>query len=87
MAQQKRKALAASRTAAAELTLFVDVKDEVGSIGGVVSLLIRSGVNIGNMRILNSREGVGGALLLEFATQKDVQAAKKALSDARYTIG
>lgn len=85
-AQSKRNKLAAARSADSDLSLSVDVKDEVGSIGAVASLLMRGGVSIANIRILDSREGVGGALMLEFPTVYDAKAAKAALKDAGYAV-
>ncbi len=85
-ASEKRKALSAARGYNSLLSLCVDVKDEVGSIGGVVSLLIGGGVNIANLRILDSREGVGGALMLAFETRRDCESALRILTDAGYSV-
>lgn len=85
-ASEKRKILSAARGYVSDLTLCVDIKDEVGSIGAVVSLLMGGGVNIANLRILDSREGVGGALMLAFETRRDCVSARNTLIDAGYSV-
>ncbi len=84
-ARKKRLALADTRQNTA-LSLTVDVRDEVGSIGAVTQLLRHHSVNIADIRILDSREGVGGVLQLRFETQHDAQAARAALTTAGYTF-
>ena len=85
-ASEKRKILSAARGYVSDLTLCVDVKDEVGSIGAVVSLLMGGGVNIANLHILDSREGVGGALMLAFETRRDCVSARNTLIDAGSSV-
>ncbi len=85
-ARDKRVELSAARNIESDYALTADVKDEVGSIGAVTALLVRGGVSIKNMNILNSREGVGGALRLEFASLHDSQIARRILSDAGYSV-
>lgn len=85
-ARAKRKTLSAMRGADSDLNIFVDIKDEIGSIDGVVKLLCAGGVNIANIKILNSREGVGGALSITLGTVKDARAAAQILSGAGYTV-
>ena len=85
-AQSKRKSLDFQTASDSQTAVTIDVKDEIGSIGAVASLLIKSGVNIGNIRILDSREGVGGALKLEFETCRDAAVARRVLTESGYTI-
>lgn len=59
--------------------LDVDVVDEVGSIGKAANLLAENGINIKNIAILNSREGEGGALRIEFADEAGYAKAKRIL--------
>lgn len=82
----KRKNLSLAREFDSSLTLTVDVLDEVGSIGAVTAAVMKAGVNIANIRILDSREGAPGALMLEFATRRDSAAAIKALVSAGYAV-
>ena len=85
-AQKKRLALAAARSGEPECSLTVDVRDEVGSIGGVVDLLAGERIGISNLHIVNSREGESGALMLEFSTRSDTCAAKNVLAAAGYAV-
>lgn len=64
--------------------LHIAIKDEPCALGRVATLLGERGVNIAGLRILNSREGVGGALVLEFLTEEDDAAARTALAEAGY---
>lgn len=82
----RRKTLAAARVADSGHTVTVDVLDEVGSLGAVASLLAESGANIANIGILDSREGIGGALVLSFTTPRDASLARKALTAAGYCV-
>ncbi|MDE7394708.1 MAG: prephenate dehydrogenase/arogenate dehydrogenase family protein [Clostridiales bacterium] len=75
-ARQKRTALPAHPS----LSLTVDVKDEVGSIGKVTDALRAAGIGIANLCVLHSREGVGGALQIDFYTVADTERAKAALA-------
>lgn len=75
-ARQKRTAYPAHPS----LSLTVDVKDEVGSIGKVTDALRSAGIGIANLCVLHSREGVGGALRIDFYTVADTERAKAALA-------
>lgn len=62
------------------LSVTVDVKDEVGSIERVTDALAKAGIGIADLRVLRSREGVGGALQIDFYTAADAEKAKAALA-------
>lgn len=49
--------------------IYVDVEDKPGIIGQVTTLLGKHGVNIKNLRIINSREDEPGCLVLSLANQ------------------
>lgn len=57
--------------------LYVDVEDKPGIIGYVATLLGSNGINIKNIRIINSREDDPGCLVLSLPS---LQARKEALS-------
>lgn len=64
--------------------LYVDVEDRPGIIGEVTSLLGRYNINIKNLRIINSREGEPGCLVLSLAEAISLDMAKKVLSQHGY---
>ncbi|MBR6789083.1 MAG: prephenate dehydrogenase/arogenate dehydrogenase family protein [Clostridia bacterium] len=79
-AKIKRDALSYKRRYMTEYVLYVDVPDTVGSIVSVLDKLSQSGVSINNLTVMNSREGVGGALRLEFKDERGYKKAKEILS-------
>lgn len=76
-AQDKRKNLSLKRVYLSEYTLDIDVRDEVGSIQRISKLLADNGINMSGIQIINSREGVGGALRISVAHEKDYEKAIK----------
>lgn len=64
--------------------LYVDVEDRPGVIGEVTTLLGRYNINIKNLRIINSREGEPGCLVLSLAEAISLDKAKKILSQHGY---
>ena len=47
--------------------LYVDVEDRPGVIGAVATILGKHSINIKNLRIINSREGEPGSLIISFS--------------------
>ncbi len=78
-AQDKRKSLSLKRVYLSEYTLDVDVRDEIGSIHRISKLLADNEINISGIQIINSREGIGGALRISVAAEKDYEKAVKLL--------
>lgn len=78
-AKQKRDKLIYQKKYFTEYVMYVDVPDKVGSIGRIVSRLAEAGVSIDNLTVMNSREGVGGALRLEFKDEIGYNKAKEIL--------
>ncbi len=74
-AREKRETLAYNRVYLNEYTLDLDVKDEVGSILRVAEQFAQNGINISGIQIINSREGVGGALRISVSTEQDYNRA------------
>jgi len=64
--------------------LYVDVEDRPGEIGKVATLLGQHDINIKNLRIINSREGEPGCLVLSLADYKSLEKAKIVLLQAGY---
>lgn len=64
--------------------LYVDVEDRPGVIGEVTTLLGQHNINIKNLRIINSREGEPGCLVLSLAEVISLDKAKKVLSQHGY---
>ena len=80
-AKEKREALAQKRVYQNEYTLDLDVRDELGAIARVSKVLADNGVNISGMQIINSREGVGGALRIAIRSEAEYERAKALLCD------
>lgn len=78
-ARVKREKLTYNRVYLSEYTLDVDVRDEVGSIHKISKLLADNGINISGIQIINSREGVGGALRISVQAEKDYEKALRLL--------
>ncbi len=66
--------------------LFVDIKDETGSLALLATLLSLHGVNIKNIGIIHNREFEQGVLRVEFYDQEAVDKAKKVLEMNTYHI-
>ena len=62
-----------------EYTLDLDVKDEVGAISRVSRLLADNGINISGIQIIDSREGIGGALRIAVKAEADYVRAVRLL--------
>lgn len=65
-------------------SLFVGIEDKPSALGAVTTLLGEQGVNITGIRILNSREGIGGALKLEFSSIEERNRAETVLKQKGY---
>lgn len=66
--------------------VYVDVKDQPGAISSVVQLLATAEISIQNIRILEIRDNVMGALRLSFSSEQDQQAAKTLLQNHLYEV-
>lgn len=84
-AREKREALTLRRVYQNEYTLDLDVKDRPGAIAKVSELLAENGVNISGIQIINSREGVGGALRIAIRSEAEYEAAKRLLREPNAT--
>ena len=78
-AKEKREALANRRVYLDEYTLDLDVRDELGAIARVSRLLADNEINISGIQIINSREGVGGALRIAIRSEAEYERAKSLL--------
>ncbi len=78
-AKQKRDRLTYRKKFLSSYTMYVDVADSRGEVVKVLSKLADAGINIGNLTVVNSREGAGGALRLEFMDERDYLKAKETL--------
>ena len=78
-ARRKRVALTQKRVYLSEYTLDLDVKDEVGAISRVSRLLADNGINISGIQIIDSREGIGGALRIAVKAEADYVRAVRLL--------
>lgn len=82
--KRRRDKLMTSRRFRAEYELYVPVRDEVGEVGRIASLLGDVGADLKSIRIDNSREGTGGALRLGFKRLGDYDKARKVLKENNY---
>ncbi len=65
--------------------LYVDIPDRPGSIGEMATLLGQHGINIKNLRIINSREDEpGGCLVLSLANEASLRKAQEVLNAGGY---
>mgnify|MGYP001337599532 CR=1 FL=1 len=64
--------------------LYVDIEDRPGEIGEVTTILGRYQINIKNLRIINSREGEPGCLVLSLSDNPSLEKAWRVLSDHGY---
>ncbi|MCI8434374.1 MAG: prephenate dehydrogenase/arogenate dehydrogenase family protein [Clostridia bacterium] len=77
--QTKRIRLEEDKLCLDTYTLYVDVVDRPGEVDRVVGKLYAAGINVKSLAIVHSREGVGGALRLEFALKADRDRAETLL--------
>jgi prephenate dehydrogenase len=66
--------------------LYVDVKDKPGAIAMVVQMLAVSGISITNIRILEIRDGINGALRLSVQSKEDQIASHELLQKHGYEV-
>ena len=66
--------------------VFVDIKDKPGAIAKVVQILADASISIRNIRILEIRENMNGALRLSVTNKDDQQAAEQILTKHGYEI-
>lgn len=64
--------------------LYVDVEDRPGIIGEVATILGENSVNIKNLRIINSREGEPGSLVISLPDISSLEKARKVLHRENY---
>lgn len=64
--------------------IYVDIKDQPGSLAIVVLLLANNGISIKNIEILEIREGISGSLRLSFYSKDAQEKSAKLLSDHGY---
>lgn len=64
--------------------LYVDVEDRPGVIGEVTTILGKDSINIKNLRIINSREGEPGSLVISLADAPSLEKARKILKANGY---
>lgn len=66
--------------------IYVDIKDQPGSIAAVVQLLANADISLRNIRILEIRDNINGALRLSVTHQQDQQKAFDLLQDYDYEV-
>src|SRR5690625_818738 len=66
--------------------VYVDVKDQPGAIASVVQLLAEENISLRNIRILEIRDNVTGALRLTITSKADQENAKIVLSKHQYDV-
>ncbi|RSL33452.1 prephenate dehydrogenase [Salibacterium salarium] len=64
--------------------LFVDVPDHPGVISDVTGILAQTGISITNIRIIETREDIMGALQLTFRSSRDREEGRNCLEEALY---
>lgn len=77
--QAKRVRLEEDKLNLGEYVLYVDVVDRPGEVERVSSVLSAAKLNVKSLAIVHSREGVGGALRLGFASASDRNMAEQLL--------
>lgn len=66
--------------------VYVDIKDKPGAIAMVVQMLAVSGISISNIRILEIRDGINGALRLTVQSKEDQVASHELLEKHGYEV-
>lgn len=66
--------------------LFVDIKDEPGTIASLAVLLSQHAISIKNIGIVHNREFEQGVLRIEFYSEESKQQARQVLTRHRYDI-
>jgi prephenate dehydrogenase len=66
--------------------LYVDIPDHPGVIGQITTLLGEKRISITNIRILETREDIMGALRLTFRHEEDLEKAREYISKANYAV-
>lgn len=66
--------------------IYVDVKDQPGAIAGVVQLLAEEQISLRNIRILEIRDNINGALRLSVTHHRDQQKAFDLLKRHGYDV-
>ncbi|MGM9987398.1 MAG: prephenate dehydrogenase [Bacillaceae bacterium] len=66
--------------------LFVDIIDDSGAIASVTAIVAKANINIKNLGIIESREGLLGVFRISFRTEEDRERAKVLLEDRGYDI-
>lgn len=66
--------------------LYVDIKDKPGAIAMVVQMLAVSGISITNIRILEIRDDINGALRLTVQSKEDQLASHELLEKHGYEV-
>ncbi len=66
--------------------VYVDIKDQPGAIASVVQLLAKEDISIRNIRILEIRDSINGALRLSVTNQQDQQRAYNLLKENKYEV-
>ncbi|QKS71102.1 prephenate dehydrogenase [Paenalkalicoccus suaedae] len=64
--------------------LYVDIPDHPGVISDVTAILAKASISITNIRIIEAREGIMGALRLSFRSEEDLTVAKQQLEEHAY---
>lgn len=82
--KRRRDNLLTTKRYNSQYHVYVDVKDEVGALSGITTLLGGGGVDLKSIRIINSREGVGGALRLGFKDLSNYERAVGLLKENGY---
>lgn len=82
--KRRRDSLLTLKRYRSEYEIYLPVRDRVGEIGRIASLLGEHGLDLKSIRIDNSREGTGGALRLGFRKLNDYSAAKELLEENGY---
>ncbi len=66
--------------------LFVDIKDQPGAIASVAQLLADESISLRNIRILEIRDGISGALRLSVTNKSDQEKAYQLLTSKEYEV-
>ena len=82
--RRRRDGLMTGKRYRSEYEIYVPVRDEVGAIGKIATLIGKRGLDLKSIRIDNSREGVGGALRLGFRKLSDYEQARELLKENDY---